>query len=95
MFKQDYYIRASEVFGCSIGVANTITWRTKEESQSDFSVEEFKELDDQIRINRIIQSAIDDQKYQPLMRTVLKLEREMRRGTKPVTIYKLARNGKS
>lgn len=88
MFKQEYYIRASEVFGCSIGVANTITWRTREESRSEFSVEGFRRLDDEIQINRIILDAIEDNEYIQLRREVLKGEREARRGTKPVTIWK-------
>lgn len=88
MFKQEYYVRASEVFGCSIGVANTITWRTKEESREEFSVEEFRKLDDEITINRIILDAIDHHQYTELRRGVLQSEKSARKGTKPVTIYK-------
>lgn len=88
MFKQEYYIRASEIFGCSIGVANTITWRTKEESRSEFSAEEFRKLDDEIQINRIILDAIEENGYEALRRGVLRGEKEARKGTKSVTIWK-------
>lgn len=88
MFKQEYYIRASEVFGCSIGVANTITWRTREESRSEFSVEEFKKLDDEIRINRIILEVIEDEIYPQFRREVLRGERTRNPKLKDVTLYK-------
>jgi len=88
MFKQDYYIRASEEFGCSIGVANTITYRTKAESKTEFTPETFKKLDEEIGVNNIILDAIEEEFYQQLRRAVLIGERGKNKRLKEITLYK-------
>jgi hypothetical protein len=90
MFKQEYYIKASEVFGCSIGVANTITYRTKEETREEFDVEAFKRLDDEVGINNIILDSIEEGSYQQLRREILVGERTKNKRLKEVTLYKRA-----
>lgn len=88
MFKQEYYIKASELFGCSIGVAHTISYKTKEESEASFTPESFKKLDEEIGVNNIILDAIEEDLYQELRRGILAGERTKNPRLKDITLYK-------
>ena len=94
MLKEGVYIQSADEFGCSVGVAHIVGYKRKEEHITEYSKEDYKKLSDELAINDIINTAIDDGKYQTLMRGVLKSEKDGRK-LKPLTIYKKQLNNVS
>jgi hypothetical protein len=85
MLRQDAYIRISEEFSISVGMARGIeVWDARTQKVTD-----------DMRCNEIIYHTIEDGTYQKVRREVIRLERIARRGIKELTIYKKAIKGDS
>jgi hypothetical protein len=85
MLRQDTYVRISEEFGTTVGMARGVEmW--------DASTHK---ITDDMRCNELIYHTIEDGSYQKVRREVLRLERIARKGIKELTIYKKAIKGDS
>ncbi len=85
MLRQDSYIRISDEFGTTVGMARGIeVWDARSQKVTD-----------DMKCNEIIYHTIEDGSYQKVRREVLRLERIARKGIKELTIYKKAIKGDS
>lgn len=92
MLKQDTYTQTALDFGCAIGVAKITGYSTLGDSKGKVSKEVYKELDEELIVNDIINVFIDEGVYRECMRKVLSEEKKRNGKTKRVTIYKKIMN---
>ncbi len=85
MLRQETYIKASEEFGTSVGMARGI----------DMWDAHVHKMNDDMRTNELIWETIENRTYQKVRREVLRLERIARKNIKELTIYKKAIKGDS
>jgi hypothetical protein len=88
MLKQDTYTMTAYDFGCAVGVAKITGYSTLKESKNKVPKEEYKQMDEDLIVNDIINIFIEEGSYQQCMRKVLVEEKKRNGKTKKVTIYK-------
>ena len=90
MLRQEIYEKVSEDFGVSVGVANVVGYKKLSEEKEEYEPKVFKNASDELSINEIISTAIEDGKYQHLQREIYRLNQKKHPRIKELTIYKKA-----
>jgi len=90
MLRQEIYEKVSEDFGVSVGVANVVGYKKLSEEKDEYEAKVFKNASDELSINEIISTAIEDGKYQNLQREIYRLNQKKHPRIKELTIYKKA-----
>jgi hypothetical protein len=91
MIRDDVYVTISDTFGTSIGVAHILGYKKRSEAKEEHPTQQsYKRFNEELDINEIITSAIEDGKYQRLQREVWRLKVKSGRKIKEITIYKKA-----
>jgi hypothetical protein len=92
MLKEETYIRTSNDFGVSVGVATITGYKHLKDSVKEVGKETYKRMNSELHINGIITDAIDEGIYQQLQRELYRLRGICKRKVSELTIYKKAFN---
>ncbi len=90
MLREEVYQKVASEFGTSVGVANILGFKRKEDHVLEYTPESYKKLSDNADINGIICKAIDLDWYQRLQRAIWEVKKGASPKAKEVTIYKRA-----
>lgn len=90
MLREEVYQKVAAEFGTSVGVANILGFKRKEDHILEYTPESYKTLSDNADINGIICKAIDNEWYQKLQREIFKVKKTASPKIKESTIYKRA-----
>jgi hypothetical protein len=91
MIRIEGYEWIAKTFGISVGVANILGYKKREEAKDEFPTEVgFKKFNDELDINYIITDAIEVGKYRELQRELYRLNQKRTPQIKELTIYKKA-----
>jgi hypothetical protein len=92
MLREETYIRASDEFGTSVGVATIISYEKRKNKIDELSTTIFKSLSTELTINNIVCDAVECDMYQELQREIYKIKLTNKRIKKELSIYKKAWN---
>jgi hypothetical protein len=92
MLKEETYMRASDEFGTSVGVASIVSYKTRKKKIDELSMTTFKSLSIELTINGIVCESIEAGLYQELQREIYKIKLTNKRIKKELSIYKKAWN---
>ena len=90
MLREEVYQKVAEEFGTSVGVANILGFKKKEDNIMEYTPESDKELSNDMDIHTIICIAIDNEWYQQLQRKIWEVKKTASPKIKETTIYKRA-----
>jgi hypothetical protein len=92
MLREETYIRASDEFGTSVGVATIISYEKRKNKIDELSTTIFKSLSTELTINNIVCNAVECGMYQELQREIYKIKLTNKKIKKELSIYKKAWN---
>jgi hypothetical protein len=92
MLREETYMRASDEFGTSVGVATIISYEKRKNKIDELSTTSFKSLSNELTINNIICDAVEFDMYQELQREIYKIKLTNKKIKKELSIYKKAWN---
>lgn len=92
MLREETYIRASDEFGTSVGVASIVSYKKRKNKIDELSMTTFKSLSTELTINGIVCESIEAGLYQKLQREVYRIKLTNKRIKKEISIYKKAWN---
>jgi len=90
MLREETYIRASDEFGTSVGVANILSYGKRQSKIEELSKQSYKTFSDELDINGIVCESIECELYQELQREIYRIKLTNKRIKKELSIYKRA-----
>ena len=90
MLSEQTYIKTSNEFGVSVGVATILGYKHLKDSIKEVEKNTYKKMNSELSVNKMITDCIEDGLYHQLQRELYRLRSKSKRKISDLTIYKQA-----